>query len=118
MLSGLHGRRRGIEGQGFVTFVYNPLLKRRAVRFGGKSSYVTGNLLALHLMLFLTIARRYDEQSRKRLADELQELTWNEGLCAGLLSDDDTDPKFIEEVSDAFEGSLHLIQKLLRTTLQ
>ena len=25
MLSGLHGRRRGIEGQGFVTFVYNPL---------------------------------------------------------------------------------------------
>lgn len=94
------------------------LLKRRAVRFGGKSSYVTGNLLALHLMLFLTIARRYDEQNRKRLADELQELTWNEGLCAGLLSDDDTDPKFIEEVSDAFEGSLHLIQKLLRTTLQ
>ena len=25
MLSGLNGRRRGIEGQGFVTFVYNPL---------------------------------------------------------------------------------------------
>ncbi len=24
MLSGLNGRRRGIEGQGFVTFVYNP----------------------------------------------------------------------------------------------
>ena len=28
MLSGLNGRRRGIEGQGFVTFVHNPLTKR------------------------------------------------------------------------------------------
>ena len=48
MLSGLNGRRRGIEGQGFVTFVRNPQKKRRETVFGHKL-FLTGGVSGLML---------------------------------------------------------------------
>ena len=56
MLSGLHGRRRGIEGQGFITFVYNPLTNLYSQRHFPSLDYT----LSFHIGLMARLRSRSD----------------------------------------------------------